>query len=108
MIFLEFGNCLLNFTAMGEYSLGDAIRKFLDESRIKGDIQAMQIEELWEQIMGKTIARYTDKIQIINDTLIITTQVAPLKQELFYQKEKIIQRVNEAMGQKLINKVVVQ
>ncbi len=99
---------MLNFTAMGEYSLGDAIRKFLDESRIKGNIQAMQIEELWEQIMGKTIARYTDKLQIINDTLIITTQVAPLKQELIYQKEKIIQRVNEAMGQKLINKIVVQ
>jgi hypothetical protein len=93
---------------MGEYSLGDAIRKFLDESRIKGNIQAMQIEELWEQIMGKTIARYTDKLQIINDTLIITTQVAPLKQELIFQKEKIIQRVNEAMGQKLINKIVVQ
>jgi hypothetical protein len=93
---------------MGEYSLGDAIRKFLDESRLKGNIQAMQIEELWEQIMGKTIARYTDKLQIINDTLIITTHVAPLKQELIYQKEKIIQRVNEAMGQKLINKIVVQ
>jgi len=93
---------------MGEYSLGDAIRKFLDQSRIKGDIQAMQIEELWEQIMGKTIARYTDKLQIINDTLIITTQVAPLKQELIYQKEKIIQRVNEAMGQKVITKIVVQ
>ena len=93
---------------MGEYSLGDAIRKFLDQSRIKGDSQAMQIEELWEQIMGKTIARYTDKLQIINDTLIITTHVAPLKQELVYQKEKIIQRVNEAMGQKVISKIVVQ
>jgi hypothetical protein len=93
---------------MGEYSMGDAIKRFLDESRIKGNIQAMQIEELWEQIMGKTIARYTDKLQIINDTLIITTQVAPLKQELIFQKEKIIQRVNEAMGQKLVSKIVVQ
>ena len=93
---------------MGEYSLGDAIRKFLDESRIKGGIQAMQIEEVWEEIMGKTIARYTDKLQIINDTLIITTQVAPLKQELIYQKEKIIQRVNVALGQKVISKLIVQ
>ena len=93
---------------MGEYSLGDAIRKFLDESRIKGGIQALQIEEIWEQIMGKTIARYTDKLQIINDTLIITTQVGPLKQELIFQKEKIIQRVNEALGQKVISKLMVQ
>ena len=93
---------------MSEFSLKDAIRQFLDQSRIKGDIQAMQIEDVWEQIMGKTIARYTDKLQIFGDKLIITTQVAPLKQELIYQKEKIILRVNEALGQKVIREVVIQ
>jgi hypothetical protein len=93
---------------MGEYSMNDAIKKFLEQSRIKGGIQALQIEGVWEQIMGKTIARYTDKLRIINDTLFITTQVAPLKQELIFQKEKIVQRVNEALGQKVISKIVVQ
>ena len=68
----------------------------------------MQIEDIWESIMGKTIARYTDKLQIFGDKLIITTQVAPLKQELIYQKEKIILRVNEALGQKVIKEVVIQ
>lgn len=48
----------------------------------------MQIEDIWEEIMGKTVARYTDKLQIIGDKLIITTNVAPLKNELIYQKEK--------------------
>ncbi len=93
---------------MGEFSIGDAINEFLKGSRIKGDIQAMQIEDVWEQIMGKTIARYTDKLQIIGDKLIITTNVAPLKQELKYQKEKIKQRVNEALKQRVINEVIIQ
>ncbi len=93
---------------MSEYSMGDAIKKFLEQSRLKGGMQALQIEDAWEKIMGKTIARYTDKLQVINDTLFITTQVAPLKQELIFQKEKIIQRVNEALGQRIINKIVVQ
>ncbi len=53
---------------MGEYSLGDAMRKFLNQSHMKGSIQALQIEEVWEQIMGKTVARYTDKIQIHGHT----------------------------------------
>jgi len=93
---------------MSEYSMGDALKKFLEQSRLKGDIQAFQIEDAWEKIMGKTIARYTDKLQVINDTLFITTQVAPLRQELVFQKDKIIQRVNEALGQRIINKIVVQ
>ena len=58
--------------------------------------------------MGKTIANYTDKIEIKNSTLFISTSVAPLKNELLYQKEKIIQRVNEALGERVITEVVVK
>lgn len=96
------------FDPMGQYHIGDAINQFLKGSRLKGDIQALQIEEIWEKVMGKTIAKYTNKISIINRTLFITTNVAPLKQELSYQKEKIKLRVNEALGSNEINEVVIQ
>jgi hypothetical protein len=93
---------------MGEYSLADALKQFLRQSRLKGSILAMQIENVWEQIMGKTIARYTDKIEIHGHTLYISTNVAPLKQELLYKKDKIIELVNEALGEKLIREVVIK
>ena len=93
---------------MSQISLGDAIKEFLKKSKLKTGIQALQIEEVWEKLMGKTIAKYTDKIQIINHTLFIKTSVGPLKQELIYQKEKIIERVNEALGEKVIKDVVIQ
>jgi predicted nucleic acid-binding Zn ribbon protein len=93
---------------MGQYKMSDAIKQFLQQSRIKGDIQALQIEDVWENVMGKTIARYTDQLRVINRTLFITTHVAPLKQELIYQKEKIKLRVNEALGEKVIDEIVIQ
>lgn len=93
---------------MGEISLQDAINQFLQKSRLKSGIQALRIEDVWEEVMGKTVAKYTDKIQIINATLFITTTVAPLKNELLYQKEKIIERVNEALGEKTIREVVIR
>ncbi len=93
---------------MSQMSIGEAIKEFLKKSRLKTGIQALQIEEIWEKMMGKTIAKYTDKIQIINHTLFIRTNVGPLKQELTYQKEKIIERVNEALGEKVIKEVVIQ
>jgi len=93
---------------MGQFSMRDAIQEFLNKSRIKGDIQALQIEDVWAEIMGKTVARYTDKLQIIGDRLIITTNVAPLRNELLYQKEKIKLRVNEALGKNVIKEVIVQ
>jgi len=93
---------------MGEYSLGEALKEFLNKSRIRGDIQALEIDAIWENIMGKTVARYTDKLQIIGNKLFVHTQVAPLKNELIYQREKIIERVNEALGGKVIKDVIVK
>ena len=93
---------------MSEYSIGDALRQFLNKSRLKGSIMALKIDEAWEKIMGKTIARYTEKIEIHGQTLYITTHVAPLKQELLYKKERIIELVNEAIGEKLIKEVVIK
>lgn len=93
---------------MSEISIGDAIKLFLRKSKLKAGIQALQIEEVWEKLMGKTIAKYTERIQIINQTLFIETHVGPLKQELMYQKEQIIERVNEALGEKVIKEVVIK
>lgn len=93
---------------MGEYSLGEAIQQFLKKSRLKGSVQALQITDVWESIMGKTVAKYTDSIKIYGDKLYVTTSVAPLKQELLYQKEAIIERVNDALGEKVIREVIIQ
>jgi predicted nucleic acid-binding Zn ribbon protein len=93
---------------MGEFSLGEAIQQFLQKSRLKGSVQALQITDVWEQIMGKTVARYTESIKIYGDKLYISTSVAPLKQELLFQKEHIISSVNEALGENIIKEVIIQ
>lgn len=88
-------------------SLGDALKQFLNKSRLKNNIQSLQISEHWGNIMGVTIAKYTDRIEIKNGTLFIYTNVAPLKNELVFQKELIIARMNESIGESLIKEVVI-
>lgn len=88
--------------------MAEAMQQFLNQSKIKGSIQALQIKDAWEDIMGKTISRYTDDIKIIDKTLFITTAVGPLKHELIFQKEKIKLRVNEALGKNVIEEIVIK
>jgi len=73
---------------MSQYHIGDALKNFINTSNLKNGMRAAQIETVWEELMGKTIATYTDKIQIINQTLFIYTSVGALKQELLYAKQK--------------------
>ena len=93
---------------MAEMSIKEALQAFLAQSKLKNGLRSMQLETIWEEIMGKTISKYTEKIQVVGHTLYITTHVGPLKQELHYQRDLIITRVNEALGEYLIREVVIQ
>ncbi len=93
---------------MALFKLGDALKQFVQGSKIKNGIRAAQIEEVWGEIMGITIAKYTDKIYIFDKKLFIETSVGPLKNELGFQKAQIIERVNEKMGENMINEVIIK
>lgn len=93
---------------MSEANIGDALKAFLEKSRIKSGMQALQIKDAWEQVMGKTVAKYTEKILVSNKTLFVYTNIGPLKQELAFQKKTIIQRVNELLGEGTIEDVVIK
>jgi hypothetical protein len=93
---------------MGEYSMQHALRAFLNNSRLKYDVQALQITSVWEELMGKTVSKYTEKLELVKGTLFITTSIAPLKQELLYQKDLIAGRVNEKLGDFVVKDVVIR
>lgn len=92
---------------MSEYHIGEALKGFLKKSHLSNGVRAVQIEEIWEKLMGKTISKYTENIKIFNKKLYIQTSVGPLKNELQYQKPQIIERVNEAFGETVINEVII-
>ncbi len=93
---------------MGEVSLQEAIQQFLNQSKLKQRVRALEITDVWEELMGKTIAKYTDEIKLVNQQLIITTSVAPLKQELLFQKEKIRNRINELFNEHAVKEVIIK
>lgn len=93
---------------MAEMHIGDALKGFIRKSGLKNGIRAVQIEEVWRKLMGKTIAKYTEKVQIINKKLFIHTNIGPLKNELQFQKPQIIARVNELFGEEVITEVIIQ
>ena len=93
---------------MGEYSIGDALKGFIKKSNLKNGIRAIQIEEVWEQLMGKTIATYTSDIEVHKHVLYLTILSAPLKQELSFSKEKIKNLINGEMGENYVKEVVIR
>lgn len=93
---------------MAQVHIGQALQQLMKSARWENRINAIRVSESWEAIMGKTIARYTESVSLKDGTLIIQTNVAPLKHELQANKEQIIQRVNEFLKAEAVKSVVIR
>lgn len=98
----------LNYRNMSQLHIGQVLQQIVKSARWENRMNAIRITENWEAIMGRTIAKYTDKVMLKDGVLIIYTNIAPLKQELQSGKEQIIERVNEYLKAKAVRSVVIR
>ncbi|MFH1004122.1 MAG: DUF721 domain-containing protein [Bacteroidota bacterium] len=89
-----------------EQSLKEALNMFLKVSHLSEKINERKIIDSWEKLMGKMIAKHTKEISISNKKLFLHFDSAPLKQELFYSREKIIKILNQEAGEEVIREIV--
>lgn len=93
---------------MGQYSVGDAIKLLMQKSGWKPKVTELQLRENWEEIVGKTVAKYTREIHLHGSKLMIYTDVAPLKQELNMAKDQLIKNINEYMKETVVIDIVIR
>ncbi|EIW93638.1 PF05258 family protein [Capnocytophaga sp. oral taxon 412 str. F0487] len=56
--------------------------------------------------MGKAIAKYTSSVELKGSTLYVRLTSPALSNELSYGKSKIIDNLNERLGEPLIQKLI--
>jgi len=93
---------------MGSYSIGEAISLLLNKSKWKHKVNELRMQQEWEQMVGKTIAKYTRNVVLNGETLTVYTDVAALKQELYFGKQQLVERINEYFGERVVGEIVVK
>lgn len=93
---------------MGSYSIGEALNLLLEKSHWKPKVVELRMRDEWEQIVGKTIAKYTRNINLRDKKLTVYTDVAPLKQELLLGKEQLAVRINEYFGERVVAEIIIK
>ena len=91
-----------------EQSIKDVISEMLSYYQIKDKLAEVDIVQQWEKLMGKLIAKNTQKIYIKDKKLFLYIESSALKQELTYSKSKIIDIINKESGTSLIHEVIIR
>ncbi|MCA0238660.1 MAG: DUF721 domain-containing protein [Bacteroidetes bacterium] len=91
-----------------ELHLQDAMKEMIQEYRLGPQLNETRVRNLWHELMGKTISTYTTSIQVRKNVLYLTIVSASLKHELSFAKEKILNLLNEELGEDFIKEVVIR
>ena len=84
------------------------IDNFIDDNSLSGGLNNVKIQGLWEKTMGSNINSYTTEINLKNKTLYINLSSSVLRQELSYGKQKIIDLLNDEIGESIVTKIVLR
>lgn len=88
-----------------EQSLGDVIKELLKVYRLESRIKELDVKKAWMEVMGEVVARKTIDVKLRGSILIISLDSGVLKEEFSYNKTRIIEIMNEKLGEDLITAV---
>ena len=86
-------------------SLKDAINAMIDNYKIRGKYDENRLIASWEEMMGKPIAKRTEKIFIKEKILFVKLNSAPLRQELTMSKSKVLEIIHHQFSKELVEEV---
>ncbi|MCA6078098.1 DUF721 domain-containing protein [Fulvivirga sedimenti] len=85
-------------------AMGDLLRSY----KIEDKFNESKLIADWERIMGKTIANRTTRLYIKDRKLFVTVNSAPLRHELTMSRDKILSRLEEEAGKKIVDEIIIR
>jgi len=89
-----------------DQTLKEAVDSMLRAYRLDDKMRQIKLVDSWEKVMGATVANRTVEIKIIDKKLFVSLNSASLRQELFQEREKIKNLLNDEAGAQVIEEVV--
>ena len=89
-------------------TIASVIKDYLKEAQIEGKLKEVQVVNSWEELVGKVIARRTNRIYIKNGKLYLHMNSSIVKNELLMHRESIIERINTNAGEEIVKEIVLK
>lgn len=90
-----------------EKSIADVVKRMNDRYHLTQKHNEIELVKHWGEIVGQLIAKHTTSLTIKGKTLYVKFDQAPLKNEMFLQRETLMQKVNERMGAGFVEKIFI-
>lgn len=87
--------------------LKSLIADILNRNGWQDRYQEMEVLRCYREVVGEVIWKKTRESRLHGKTLVLKMDSGPLKQELYYQKTKLLEAINAMLGNEAVEKLEV-
>ncbi|MBX7202315.1 MAG: DUF721 domain-containing protein [Bacteroidia bacterium] len=85
--------------------LADVIDHLLHQYGLSAKYREFKLLQSWAELMGPMVAKRTDEVYIRDGVLFVKLNSASLRNELSYNRSKMVELLNEAAGKQIIHDI---
>ena len=89
-------------------SIDEVINNYLKSLGIDKKMKEVRIINLWEETVGKSVAKVTTNIFINNKTLYVSLRSSVVRNELMMLRDGIIKALNDKVDDQIITDIVLR
>ena len=86
--------------------IGDIIKNLLQAEKLDGKMNELRVAELWAEVVGPAINRYTVSRYVKGGVLVVHLSSAVLRNDLMMGRSILVKRLNEAVGSEVIKDII--
>ena len=87
--------------------MGDLLEEFFARRYVAAKVAEGRLPDTWREVVD-AVANLTTDLRLENRILYVRLQSSVVRQELFYQREALRDRINEVSKVRLVNAVIVK
>jgi len=89
-------------------TIAQVIKEYLKSPKLENKFKQFKIINSWEEILGKIVSKSTTNIYIKDKTLFVFLKSSVIRNQLYMIKTEIVKKLNEKVGEEIINDIVLK
>ena len=87
-------------------NISKVLEDVISQKHFKVGIDNLRVQEAWVKTMGENIQKYTYSVKFKRGILYIKLKSSVLKEELIFEKNKVITLINKELGKEYVKELV--
>ena len=87
-------------------NISKVLEDVISQKHFKVGIDNLRVQEAWVKTMGENIQKYTYSVKFKRGILYIKLKSSVLKEELIFEKNKVIKLINTELGKEYVKELV--